>query len=100
MCGLKGSYGDYVDATGDHQYVESSRVEPTCVSKGSVYYMCANEDCRSSKVESLPETDHTYVDTVVPPRCMRDGYTEHECTYCGHSYRDNVQDNYKLLSMR
>ncbi len=92
VCGLKGSYGDYVDATGDHQYVESSRVEPTCVSQGSVYYMCANKDCRSSKVESLPETGHTYVDTVVPPRCMRDGYTQHDCTYCGHFYRDNWQD--------
>ena len=91
VCGLKGSYVDHVPATGEHQYVESSREEPTCISQGSIYYRCANENCRQTKVTTLPEAEHTYVDTVVPPRCMRNGYTQHDCTYCGHYYRDNVQ---------
>lgn len=31
---------------------------------------------------------HDYVDTVVPPTCKDDGYTEHKCKYCDHEYTD------------
>ena len=92
VCGLRGSIGDYVPVTGEHRYEEYLRTEPTCISAGSVTYRCANGNCRSTKVESLPEIEHTYVDTVVPPKCMRDGYTQHDCSVCGNFYRDNWQD--------
>lgn len=32
---------------------------------------------------------HDYTENAVNPTCTEDGYTEHTCTKCGDSYRDN-----------
>lgn len=33
---------------------------------------------------------HDYVDTVVPPTCIDDGYTTHKCDYCHDEYTDTT----------
>lgn len=37
----------------------------------------------------IPPPGHTYEDKVIPPTCTEDGYTEHVCSDCGDTYRDN-----------
>ena len=39
--------------------------------------------------ESIRKTGHKYVDTVVEPTDTEKGYTEHTCSVCGDTYRDN-----------
>ncbi len=75
-----------------------NRVEPTCTKEGSyeeVVYCkdCNHEISRTSKtIEAL---GHDYKDTVVPATEGSQGYTEHNCKVCGHSYNDNYVDYQK-----
>lgn len=34
--------------------------------------------------------EHSFVTSTVEPTCEKDGYTDHTCSVCGYSYRDNV----------
>lgn len=33
---------------------------------------------------------HNYIENVYQATCTEDGYTEHQCTNCGDSYKDNI----------
>lgn len=44
-------------------------------------------------VDSFEVTvEHDYRETVVPPTCVKKGYTEYTCTVCGDNYRGNETD--------
>lgn len=44
-------------------------------------------------VDSFEVTvEHNYRETVVPPTCIKKGYTEFTCSVCGYSYKDNYTD--------
>lgn len=44
-------------------------------------------------VDSFEVTvEHDYRETVVPPTCTKEGYTEFTCSVCGYSYKDNYTD--------
>ena len=49
----------------------------------NVYDISGTEPVIVSKV-----CDHSYADTVVPPTCATEGYTEHRCSACGEYYKD------------
>ncbi|MCI6165324.1 MAG: hypothetical protein MR675_09115 [Lachnospira sp.] len=48
--------------------------------------------CGDTYTKSIEKTVHKYVDKVVKPTYTEDGYTEHTCSSCGYSYRDNYVD--------
>ena len=44
-------------------------------------------------VDSFEVTvEHDYRETVVPPTCVKKGYTQYTCTVCGDNYRSNETD--------
>lgn len=44
-------------------------------------------------VDSFEVTvEHNYRETVVPPTCVKKGYTQYTCTVCGDNYRGNETD--------
>lgn len=44
-------------------------------------------------VDSFEVTvEHDYRETVVPPTCIKKGYTQYTCTVCGDNYRANETD--------
>ena len=44
-------------------------------------------------VDSFEVTvEHDYRETVVPPTCVKKGYTQYTCTVCGDNYRGNETD--------
>lgn len=44
-------------------------------------------------VDSFEVTvEHNYRETVVPPTCIKKGYTEFTCSVCGYSYKDKYTD--------
>ena len=64
--------------------------------------------CQTDAPKEAPDTEvphtHVYQETVVPPTCIEDGYTLHQCSLCdeqysdltvtapGHTYRETIQD--------
>ena len=51
-----------------------------------VYETCSR--CDYTTYEEL-EAGHRYVSTVIPPTLESEGYTEHVCSGCDDTYRDN-----------
>lgn len=47
------------------------------------------EDISVKTAVTLTIEDHSYEEVVVEPSCTQKGYTEHTCTICQDSYRDN-----------
>ena len=64
--------------------------EATCTDPAVYYVKCDNCDAVSDTltVAAGAALGHDYTDQKVEPTCDKDGYTEHACTRCGHSYRD------------
>jgi hypothetical protein len=86
-----------IPATG-HIYgeaVNENVVAATCESNGSydeVIY-CSVCDAELSRVQkTVNALGHDYVETVVPPTETEGGYTLHECSRCGDSYKDSFTD--------
>ena len=60
---------------------------------------CTEDGTKTAKCECCDETDtiadegsakgHNYESVVVKPTVDAEGYTEHTCTDCGDSYKDN-----------
>ena len=80
-----------VDATG-HTHTSEVTKAPTCTEKGIMTYTC---HCGDTYTEDIAPTGHTYVDTVVAPKCGEMGYTLHDCKDCDYSYRDTYTDALK-----
>ena len=69
-----------------HSYVEQITQNATCTTPGLKTFTC---ECGDSYTEEIPATGHSYTETVVAPTYEAEGYTEHICSVCGDSYRDN-----------
>ena len=64
--------------------------EATCTEAGQETRTC--ERCQEMETREIPAKGHDYKVTVVEPTCEEEGYTLHECTVCGHAYRDEFVD--------
>ena len=76
-------------------------VPATCTENGQKsYYTCSGCDKKfedqelTIEIEDITITSkgHQYTDTVVSPTETEQGYTEHKCSVCGDSYRDNYTE--------
>ena len=69
------------DANCSHSYTSEVTIAATCISTGTRTYTCTK--CGDVYTESIAATGHNYVDIVVPPTCENNGYTRHQCSFCG-----------------
>ena len=74
----------------DHTIVTIPSQDATCTEDGySEWSYCATCGTTIKEKEIISATEHSYVDTIVPPTCKEDGYTTHTC-HCGNSYIDSI----------
>ncbi len=59
---------------------------PTCTKVGEERRVCTS--CRYYETRELAVLGHDYQDTVIPPTCESEGYTQHRCSRCPNSYND------------
>ena len=69
------------DANCTHKYTSKVTIAATCISTGVKTYTCSK--CGDVYTETIAATGHNYVDIVVPPTCENNGYTKHQCSFCG-----------------
>ncbi len=69
-----------------HNLKEVVIVPATCVAAGEKLIYCT--DCDYSIKEGISALGHDYALTIFAPTCTEQGYTEHVCKVCGHSYKD------------
>ena len=72
-----------------HSYTSQVTKQPTCTATGVKTYTC---ECGNSYTEDIKATGHNYVDQIVAPTTTDKGYTEHTCSVCGYSYKDNYKE--------
>ena len=72
-----------------HEYTVGVTKEATCLENGSQTYTCK---CGDSYDEEIPALGHDYVSKTVAPTYEAKGYTEHTCSRCGDTYRDEYVD--------
>ena len=92
--------GDIILPAAGHMMTEHPYKAATCTDDGNVAYWYCNvcekyfsdaegaNSIRENQI-GIPATGHSYTETVVTPTCITGGYTLHECSICGDSYRDN-----------
>ena len=68
----------------DHDYIVSSRVEPTCIKEGVVIYEC--RFCHEEKSETLSALGHNYLVKTTKATCTEDGLSIYTCSRCKNSY--------------
>ncbi|MBR1752743.1 MAG: leucine-rich repeat domain-containing protein, partial [Ruminococcus sp.] len=78
---------DAPSQTHTHTYTGKITKPATCTATGIRTYTCVDGD--DSYTEEIPKTAHTYTTTIVAPTYDAQGYTEHTCSVCGDSYKDN-----------
>lgn len=76
-----------------HNWQETDKTEPTCVTAGKTVSTCAL--CGKTKTDPLPATGHTWVveRTVQTSyddegNLLQQGYTIYQCSVCGEQYKD------------
>lgn len=75
--------------SGEHDWVEIKRVEPTCTEDGSVTYECSK--CGETKTVVIEALGHDYVEIErVEATCTEKGYIVYKCTRCGDTYKDVI----------
>lgn len=85
VCGY--SYkSDYTNPAG-HNYTVIEIKEAECTVDGYKKYKCA--ECNDQYIVVIPAKGHDYKSQIVLPTCIEKGYTFHECTVCGESYKDS-----------
>lgn len=62
----------------------------TCTASGTKTRTCSK--CGYKEKQTIVAAGHKYVTTVVHPTMTTKGYTLHQCTVCGFSYKDNYTD--------
>ena len=72
-----------------HAYELTDSKAPTCTEDGYNVWTCA---CGESYTETVEAAGHEYESVVVDPSETEQGYTEHTCKHCGHTYRDSYTD--------
>ena len=92
--------GDIILPAAGHMMTEHPYKAATCTEDGNVAYWYCNvcekyfsdaagaNSIRENQIV-IPAAGHSYTETVVDPTCITGGYTLHECSLCGDSYRDN-----------
>jgi hypothetical protein len=89
-CGTLLTKGEVIPAKG-HDFSDwTVSKEATCTEAGQETRTC--ERCQETETREIPAKGHDYKVTVVEPTCEEEGYTLHECTVCGHAYRDEFVD--------
>ncbi|MBQ7872292.1 MAG: leucine-rich repeat protein, partial [Oscillospiraceae bacterium] len=68
---------------------EGTVIEGTLYVEGTLIHNCITDPGENLVVSGEVIVEHDYTETVVAPACDEDGYTEHLCNLCKHSYRDN-----------
>lgn len=66
----------YLDA-----YVEAKGHTP-----GEAATCTAPQLCTECTTSLTPATGHAYTETVIDPTCTEQGYTDHTCSHCNHTY--------------
>ena len=76
-----------------HNWQETDKTEPTCVTAGKTVSTCSL--CGKTKTDPLPATGHTWVveRTVQTSyddegNLLQQGYTIYQCSVCGEQYKD------------
>ena len=99
---------DYSSATATFECTKKDHVETinasisktvkaaTCAAKGSTTYNATvnfgGKAYSDVKSVTIPATgNHTYVTKTYAPTCKAEGYTEHKCSVCGHTYKTDVK---------
>ena len=99
---------DYSSATatfkctkGDHVETISASISKTvkaatCAAEGSTTYNASvsfgGKTYTNAKAVPIPATGkHNYVTKTYAPTCKAEGYTEHKCSVCGHTYKTDVK---------
>lgn len=87
VCGELLRKGEVIPATG-HQWGEWTETQaPDCTHAGREERTCPV--CGEKETRPIPALGHDYEETVVPPTCTEEGYTQHVCKRCDYTYRDN-----------
>lgn len=73
----------------EHKYTAKVTKQPSCKEEGVTTYTCS---CGDSYTKPIAKTPHKFVDKVVKPTKTEKGYTQHTCSVCGYSYKDNYTD--------
>ena len=73
----------------EHKYTAKVTKQPSCKEEGVTTYTCS---CGDSYTEPIAKTPHKFVDKVVKPTKTEKGYTQHTCSVCRYSYKDNYTD--------
>ncbi|MBR1724249.1 MAG: leucine-rich repeat domain-containing protein, partial [Ruminococcus sp.] len=71
-----------------HSYTSKVTKQPTCTEDGVMTYSC---ECGDSYTETIPAKGHSFVSKTVAPTYDERGYTQHTCSVCGYSYKDNYK---------
>ena len=79
------SEGGYTPHT--HEYVETSRIEPTCVNEGVITYTCTS--CGRTYNETIVTPGHEFVlQSTTEADCVNNGVHTYNCTRCQESYEE------------
>lgn len=68
-----------------HSYSSAVTKQATCTEQGLRTYTCS---CGNSYTEAIAAIGHSYKNTIIAPTSDNHGYTLHECSKCGYSYKD------------
>ncbi|MBQ8121650.1 MAG: cell wall-binding repeat-containing protein [Ruminococcus sp.] len=60
----------------------------SCTTDGLKMRYCTA--CGKTEKPKIDKLGHDYIATVVDPTCTKEGYTEHKCSRCSDSYKDNI----------
>ena len=88
-CNAKIKDGETISATGEHNFaseVAGTRVDATCMTKGSVTMQCTG--CDATEEQTLPidrfnHTGNTTTENAAEPTCGAEGYTGDTYCECG-----------------
>ena len=89
-CGKLIAKGEVIPATGHQNTEVKDAKDATCTEEGytgDTY--CTDCGDKIEDGEVIEVKDHSYESVVVKPTVDAEGYTEHTCTECGHSYKDS-----------
>ncbi len=87
----------YTDATG-HSFGDwTTTKKATCTEDGKKERSCSS--CKTVDTETINALGHSYTENVVDPTCTAQGYTQHTCSRCGDSYKDNFIDKLTLSAV-
>lgn len=75
--------------THTHKYTSKVTKEASCSEEGTKKFTCA---CGVSYTEKIAKLKHNYTEKTVKPTCLDKGYTEHTCSRCKASYKDEYKD--------